>query len=327
MTKETPDRRRAAATHLALHPDTIVIPNEGFLTFVRQKRLKIEMADKVWLGIVKKLRAGIAYEAISRLPAKSRQLVSALGQSGFLVRKTPSAEMSDADLSSRTVSWMSFRGIDSDDYLSRMAESHVVIVGCGGTGSHIAAQFAAAGVGALTLIDAAQLNLSDLNRQYLYTRADIGRAKVSALKERLAERYPETSVDAHVARIDDGEQIERLLGSKACMRTPNLIVCAADSPPLVINHACAIAAKNIGCALLEGSVGFEELSIGPLSKHETELDDRIDGLRAQLETVQRLGLEDLNKTISGSLPTTNTEAASKIAHLGVCFLAGTTEVE
>ena len=61
-----------------------------------------------------------------------------------------------------------------------------MILGCGGLGSWVAAGLACVGVGRLTLVDDDVVELSNLNRQLLFTEADIGRAKVAAAAGALA---------------------------------------------------------------------------------------------------------------------------------------------
>ena len=58
-----------------------------------------------------------------------------------------------------------------------LAAAHVVLVGCGGIGSPVLQYLAAAGVGQLTLIDRDVVDASNLQRQTIFTEADIGRAK------------------------------------------------------------------------------------------------------------------------------------------------------
>ena len=61
-----------------------------------------------------------------------------------------------------------------------LARAHVALVGCGGIGSPVLQYLAAAGVGQLTLIDNDVVDLSNLQRQTIYTEADLGRPKAEA---------------------------------------------------------------------------------------------------------------------------------------------------
>jgi adenylyltransferase/sulfurtransferase len=81
--------------------------------------------------------------------------------------------------------------------LAPLQHAHVLIVGAGGLGCPVSWHLAAAGVGRLTIIDPDAVELSNLNRQILYRTDDIGRAKVTVLAARIADRFPHTAISAH----------------------------------------------------------------------------------------------------------------------------------
>ena len=64
-----------------------------------------------------------------------------------------------------------------------LSEAHVVLVGCGGIGSPVLQYLAAAGIGRLTLVDDDVVDVSNLQRQTIYTPSDIGRPKAEAAAE------------------------------------------------------------------------------------------------------------------------------------------------
>src|SRR5262245_11654571 len=68
----------------------------------------------------------------------------------------------------------------------RLTQARVLIAGVGGLGTWTAAALACSGVGHLTLVDDDRVELSNLNRQFLYRASDIGRLKVEAAADALA---------------------------------------------------------------------------------------------------------------------------------------------
>lgn len=83
----------------------------------------------------------------------------------------------------------------------------VGIAGCGGLGSNVAMALARIGVGRLVLVDSDAVETSNLNRQQ-YFLGDIGRPKVEALAEKIAQVNPRVRVETHRERIGPGNIFE-----------------------------------------------------------------------------------------------------------------------
>jgi len=79
---------------------------------------------------------------------------------------------------------------------ARLKKSRALVVGAGGLGSPVLMALAGAGVGHLTLVDHDTVSSSNLNRQFLYTVADIGRPKATIARERLLAYHPDIEVTA-----------------------------------------------------------------------------------------------------------------------------------
>jgi adenylyltransferase/sulfurtransferase len=67
----------------------------------------------------------------------------------------------------------------------RLGRSTVFIGGLGGLGSSTALYLAAAGIGCLRICDTDQVEISNLNRQVLYTVQDLGKPKSGSAMERI----------------------------------------------------------------------------------------------------------------------------------------------
>ncbi|OQN98014.1 hypothetical protein B0A48_16320 [Cryoendolithus antarcticus] len=78
----------------------------------------------------------------------------------------------------------------TDDGLRKLRNAFVIIVGCGGVGSHAAAALARSGCGRIRLIDFDQVTLSSLNRHAVATLSDVGTPKVTTLQRRLEQIVP-----------------------------------------------------------------------------------------------------------------------------------------
>lgn len=99
--------------------------------------------------------------------------------------------MSDPVLSAR------FGGVDrlyGRGAAQRLASCHVAVVGVGGVGSWTVEALVRSGVGELTLIDADDVCVSNVNRQLHALEGQFGRAKVEVLAERARAINPEVRI-------------------------------------------------------------------------------------------------------------------------------------
>lgn len=93
----------------------------------------------------------------------------------------------------------------------RLREARVLLVGVGGLGSPIALYLAAAGVGRLGLVDGDVVSLSNLQRQVLYTEAEVGKPKAECARRRLLALDATLNVDVYPQRLDK-TNAETLIG-------------------------------------------------------------------------------------------------------------------
>jgi len=66
-------------------------------------------------------------------------------------------------------------GIDAQE---KLKAARVLVVGAGGLGSPLLLYLAAAGVGTIGIVDDDRVDLTNLQRQVLYTTDDIGQSKM-----------------------------------------------------------------------------------------------------------------------------------------------------
>ena len=93
----------------------------------------------------------------------------------------------------------------------KLRDATVFIAGAGGLGCPASLYLAAAGVGRIRICDNGRVELSNLNRQVLYSDADIGKEKAVRAAEALRRANPHIAVEPLVERIDDSS-IGRLAG-------------------------------------------------------------------------------------------------------------------
>lgn len=96
--------------------------------------------------------------------------------------------------------------------LRRFEAAHVCVIGVGGVGSWVVEALARSAVGAITMIDLDNVAESNINRQIHALTATLGKAKVSALSERIAQINPR----CRVTEIEDfvaAENLDQFIGA------------------------------------------------------------------------------------------------------------------
>jgi len=142
----------------------------------------------------------------------------------------------------------------------RLLSSRVAIVGCGATGSALAALLARAGVGHLTILDRDYVEPSNLQRQSLFDEADAAESlpKAIAARRKIATFNSELEVRAEVADLRP-ENIEELLdGSQLVLdatdnfETRYLVndYCVKHARPWI--YAAAVASYGVTLNILPG---------------------------------------------------------------------------
>ena len=84
-----------------------------------------------------------------------------------------------------------------------LLNANALVIGLGGLGSPAALYLAAAGIGALTLVDHDTVEISNLQRQIIHDQHSLGIAKVDSAARRIHAVNPDTNVYTIAAKLDD----------------------------------------------------------------------------------------------------------------------------
>ena len=83
-----------------------------------------------------------------------------------------------------------------------------LVVGAGGLGGPALLVLAAGGVGRIVLVEDDAVETSNLNRQPLFTEADLGARKAGAAAARVRSLFPSVKLEVRDARFDAGNAVE-----------------------------------------------------------------------------------------------------------------------
>lgn len=141
---------------------------------------------------------------------------------------------------------------------ARLKAGSVLVIGAGGLGSPLLLYLAAAGVGKIGIVDFDQVDLSNLQRQVLYTTEDIGKPKVEVAKQRLQAINPHLDIHTYPVALTRHNVME-------LFSEYDIIADGTDNFPTryLVNDACVLSGKiNVYASIFrfEGQVSVFNLS-------------------------------------------------------------------
>jgi molybdopterin-synthase adenylyltransferase len=139
-----------------------------------------------------------------------------------------------------------------------LTSKHVVLIGCGGIGSPALQYLAAAGIGRLTLVDDDVIDASNLQRQTIFTPADIGRPKAEIACEWLEKFDPNLEWHGAVERIGPGNAARMISGADVVLDG-----CDNFATRLAVSDACVAA----GVPLTSAAIGRFQGQIANFAGH------------------------------------------------------------
>ncbi|WP_417346732.1 HesA/MoeB/ThiF family protein [Ferrimonas sp.] len=130
---------------------------------------------------------------------------------------------------------------------SQLAQKSVAIIGLGGLGVPALANLAGSGVGRLLLVEADNVSLSNLHRQWIYQASEVGQSKVQLARRWALGLNPDIRVEAF-AQMADERVLETLLPEVDLVLdcTDNLDSRHRINAACVRHHTALISAAAIG---------------------------------------------------------------------------------
>lgn len=126
--------------------------------------------------------------------------------------------------------------------LTRLRESHILVVGLGGVGAYAAEMLCRSGIGQMTIVDGDKIHATNRNRQLIALSSLEGLPKAATMGQRLLDINPDLQLTVHDEYIRDERMIEILAGKF------DYVIDAIDtlSPKVfLINHAIAMGRKIV----------------------------------------------------------------------------------
>jgi len=128
----------------------------------------------------------------------------------------------------------------------KLKAASALIVGAGGLGSPAALYLAAAGVGALFVVDPDDVDRSNLQRQILYAEKDVGRSKAETAADRLAALNPHIFIAGYNGAFDASTADELVEGV-------DMVLDGTDD--FAVRYEVNAACVRHGKPLISGAIG------------------------------------------------------------------------
>jgi sulfur-carrier protein adenylyltransferase/sulfurtransferase len=120
----------------------------------------------------------------------------------------------------------------------KLKQAKVLSIGTGGLGAPLGLYLAAAGVGRIGIVDFDSVDMTNLQRQILFSSDDVGRPKIEAAAERLRGLNPDIKIDQHETRLTSENALD-------LFKDYDIIVDGTDNFPTryLVNDACVLLKK------------------------------------------------------------------------------------
>lgn len=121
----------------------------------------------------------------------------------------------------------------------KLKAAKVLVIGSGGLGSPLLLYLAAAGVGTIGIVEFDVVDDSNLQRQVLFGKNDVGRAKAKAAKSRLQALNPHIKIQLHNTRLTSENALQ-------IVKKYDVVADGTDNFPTryLVNDACVLLGKT-----------------------------------------------------------------------------------
>lgn len=148
---------------------------------------------------------------------------------------------------------------------AKLRAARVLVIGAGGLGAPLIQYLAAAGVGAIGIVDDDVVSLSNLQRQIIHATPEVGILKVESASAAVARLNPHVSVERHATRLspDNADML---------VRDYDIVADGSDNfdTRYAVSDACFHEAKP----LVTGALGQFDGALTTIRAHEAGPDGR-----------------------------------------------------
>lgn len=235
-------------------------------------------------------------------------IIETLSESGYLENEYEINNDLDEYLKERYKANLNFFSLFLDIYgnkynlQKKINDTPITLLGVGGLGSQILYHLASLGFHNITILDYDTLELSNFNRQLLYSEENIGDLKTSLAEKRILKYNPNINLKVINKKIESYKDVEDAIGDS------KYVICVADKPTLFIQEWVNEAVVNQKVPLVTGGIlnkrGRFITTIpgeGCLECHKLTLFENDNNINNQLEQLHKNDYQRNNAAISSNV--------------------------
>lgn len=307
---------------LKLSPLVDIIPVNNTAYFVTDDISYLEDCDASLMKALRKLKTRCQHSELVKILGKKRtkQLLSELQTMNFL--RTTSEDIFDDSLAQRQVYYFDAISKSPTTTQKKLSEKCVCILGMGGVGSVVFQHLIGAGLKNFIVIDNDCVEISNFNRQFTYSKKDIGRPKVECAKEYAG------NIDQNIT-VHSCQTFIKTVQDLNILQSPSIdfFVCAADMPVQKIQYIVNDYCVSNRIPFAYAGVGIQSGSWGPFIVPEETCCYRCFCNMEEKEAhpVELLLQKKIKSIVKASFGPFNTVVSTFLVKDIILFLAGCNE--
>jgi molybdopterin-synthase adenylyltransferase len=297
---------------------TIIEKDDKLYLHLESDSLEIEDPDRSFKNLLKELNGDQTIKEISDKTQLRKEvlldLINDLDTYGLIEDNTHSSQTTlspgeQERYKSHFNFFSSFSNLINSRFLyqEKLRDSKVSVLGLGGS-SIILSNLAGMGIGSILGLDFDKIELSNLNRQFLFSEKNIGEQKTKVTKEKIMESNSDINIDVIDLKVTNSrELLPHILDS-------SIVINTIDQPSIQSTRWVNFACVRNNIPLIQGGTGLNKLLIQAFFPHESACFDcyLIQILRENPEFE-----DELRQTYGSKMEGRNTAFAPNVA-----FLAG-----
>ncbi len=120
----------------------------------------------------------------------------------------------------------------------KLKAASILMIGTGGLGAPVSMYLAAAGIGRIGLVDFDRVELTNLQRQIIFSTQDVGQDKLTAAKARLEGANPHIKIETHHVHLSSENALD-------IIHDYDIVIDGTDNFPTryCVNDACVMLGK------------------------------------------------------------------------------------